>query len=908
GKDLNWVSSLSCLRYLNLGGNDLSKVSSHWLQTVNLLPSLVELHLPQCQLLNLPLSLPSTNFTSLSVLELSNNGFNSYAIPYWLFNLSALENLDLSENSLGGQLPASVGKLCNLHILKLSLNNFSGEVTEFINALSGCTNSRLKTLDLGYNTFRGSIPNSIGNLSSLESLYLSSNQMSGSIPDNLGQLSSMIVLDLSENPWQGVITETHLANLSKSCQLGPKFPTWLQDQNELKTVVLNNVRISGPLPDWLLKLDVLVDELDVAHNNLSGQVPNSLRFSYQSTVDLSSNRLEGPLPLWSSNVSALHLGGNLFSGPIPPDIGEAMSILIDLDISRNYLNGSIPLSIGNLTALNNLAISNNRLSGVIPNIWNSMPSLYFIDLSNNSLSGKIPSSIGSQGCYLVFLFLGKNNLSGQVPSSLQKCTHMETLDIGDNKLSGNLPSWIGETMLSLLILRVRNNSFTGHIPGQLCRLSNLHILDLSHNKLTGTIPTCLGNLSRLKIELELDSERYEGSLQVATKGRIMEYTETTLYLVNSLDLSSNNLSGGIPQELTMLSKLGTLILSRNQLTGKIPEMIGNLKDLETLDLSHNKLVGEIPTSMVSLTFLSHLNLSFNNLSGKIPTNNQFQTFDDPSIYGGNLALCGTPLATKCSGSGNGNGEAPSGGGKDDEDVKGRLEKLWFYLTVTVGFFMGFWGVCGSLMIKKRWRLAYFCFLEKIIDETTILIFKTTNRLKRMFKRLSGQVPSNLQNCTRLGTLDVSDNQLSGNLPSWTGEAMPTLSIFRARNNSFTGHIPWQLCGHSYLQILDLSNNKLTGIIPTCLGDLVGRNAFRAFSSDDETTSVAISIFEHNSLLRESQRVTVSKDALALGADGNEKEMLSITLFHSLVCTCASSSLETWLLLREFQGGGGLHRS
>ncbi|XP_052195987.1 receptor-like protein EIX1 [Diospyros lotus] len=262
GKDLNWVSSLSYLRYLNLGGVDLSKVSSHWLQTINLLPSLVEVHLPQCQLLNLPPSLPSINFAALSVLKLSRNGFNS-TIPHWLFNLSSLlqldlnsnnlqgrlpdtfeelislQNLDLSQNTyLEGELPPSLGKLCNLQTLKLSMNNISGEVTELISALSGCNKSKIETLDLGFNTltgrlpnsfgylkklrdlqlwenmFRGSIPNSIGNLSSLEYLYLSNNEMSGSIPGNLGQLSSMIVLDLSENSWQGVITETHFANLS----------------------------------------------------------------------------------------------------------------------------------------------------------------------------------------------------------------------------------------------------------------------------------------------------------------------------------------------------------------------------------------------------------------------------------------------------------------------------------------------------------------------------------------------------------------------------------------------------------------------------------------------------------------------------------------------------------------------
>ncbi|CAL5370254.1 unnamed protein product [Camellia sinensis] len=766
--DLRWISSLSSLKYLNLGGVDLSKAASYWLQTVNTLPSLSELHMPQCALLNLPPSLPSINFTSLSLLDLSNNGFNS-TIPHWLFNLSTLAQLDLSKNYfIGGQLSRSLGKLCNLQMLQLSYNNITGEVTEFIKSLSRCPDSRLETLDLGNNQltgnlpnslgflknlqslllwnnlFKGSIPNSIGNLSSLEELYLSNNQMMGSIPQNLGQLSSLVVLELSENSWEGVVTEAHFANLSnlreisifkgspnismifnissdwippfkltyiniRSCQLGPKFPTWLRNQSELNTLVLNNARISDTLPDWFWKLDLQLSDLEVSYNTLSGPVPNSLRFNDFANVDLSSNRFEGPLPLWSSNVSTLYLRDNLFVGPVPLDIGEVMPQLTDLDISRNFLNGSIPLSIGNLTALTNLAISNNYLSGEIPDFWNDMPFLYYIDMSNNSLSGSIPNSIGSLN-FLVFLFLSRNNLSGEVPSALKNCTAMETFDIGDNQISGHIPTWIGESMPSLLILRLRNNSFVGNIPSQICTLSTLHILDLSQNKLSGIIPPCFGNLSGLKIDP--DTNRYEGHLQVVAKGIILVYQDSNLYLVNSLDLSNNNLSGDIPEELTGLFKLGTLNLSMNHLRGKIPGKIGNLEWLETLDLSKNKLSGPIPPSMTSLTFLNHLNLSYNDLSGKIPTSNQLQTLIDPSIYEGNLALCGFPLTTKCTNDG---GQAPNRD-KEDTNDEGKFEKLLFYITIVLGFFVGFWGVCGTLIIKKHWRDAYFHFLGKLKDK------------------------------------------------------------------------------------------------------------------------------------------------------------------------------------------------
>ncbi|PQQ16131.1 putative leucine-rich repeat receptor-like protein kinase [Prunus yedoensis var. nudiflora] len=142
--DLQWLATLFSLKYLNLGGVNLTKTTSYWLPVVNMLPSLVELHLPICGLSILPLTLTSINFTSLSVLDLSSNGFNS-TIPPWLFNLTKLEKLDFSVNSLTGKLPDSLGYLKSLRYLHLSDNSF-----------------------------QGSIPKSIGNLTSLEEFDLAS--------------------------------------------------------------------------------------------------------------------------------------------------------------------------------------------------------------------------------------------------------------------------------------------------------------------------------------------------------------------------------------------------------------------------------------------------------------------------------------------------------------------------------------------------------------------------------------------------------------------------------------------------------------------------------------------------------------------------------------------------------------
>ena len=166
------------------------------------------------------------------------------------------------------------------------------------------------------------------------------------------------------------------------------------------------------------------------------------------------------------------------------------------------------------------------------------------------------------------------------------------------------------------------------------------------------------------------------------------------------------------------------------MTGKIPEKIGNLERLETLDLSQNELSGPIPPGMASLTFLNHLNLSYNNLSGQIPTSNQFHTFNDPSIYEGNLALCGLPLETNCT---DVSGPAP-GGDEEDTDDEGKFEKLWFSISVGMGFIVGFWGVWGTLLIKNQWRHAYFHFLGKMKDRIIVAVSVHTAHLQRKFNK------------------------------------------------------------------------------------------------------------------------------------------------------------------------------
>ncbi|XP_021776226.1 probable leucine-rich repeat receptor-like protein kinase At1g35710 [Chenopodium quinoa] len=88
--------------------------------------------------------------------------------------------------------------------------------------------------------------------------------------------------------------------------------------------------------------------------------------------------------------------------------------------------------------------------------------------------------------------------------------------------------------------------------------------------------------------------------------------------MTSLKISDNNITGKIPPELGLATKLQYLDLSSNQLVGVIPKELGNLKSLFNLTLSDNKLIGSIPNELGNLLDLASLDLGGNGLNGTIP--------------------------------------------------------------------------------------------------------------------------------------------------------------------------------------------------------------------------------------------------------------------------------------------------
>ena len=64
--------------------------------------------------------------------------------------------------------------------------------------------------------------------------------------------------------------------------------------------------------------------------------------------------------------------------------------------------------------------------------------------------------------------------------------------------------------------------------------------------------------------------------------------------VSSVYLSSNNLSGSLPEDIKKITELKNLYLAHNQLSGILPTFLPQMSYINDIDLSYNDFTGTIP--------------------------------------------------------------------------------------------------------------------------------------------------------------------------------------------------------------------------------------------------------------------------------------------------------------------------
>ncbi|GKV51595.1 hypothetical protein SLEP1_g58231 [Rubroshorea leprosula] len=219
------------------------------------------------------------------------------------------------------------------------------------------------------------------------------NQLTGSIPQWLGNASSLTLLTLGRKHFHGSIP----AELGRFGKLGI---LQLLDSNLSERLVGN--------------------QLEAPENEGLGFVTSLTNCNNLQALDLGNNNFRGELPASIANLSTklenLLMGQNHISGKIPKDIGNLVSL--------TSISSVIPSSLGNMTQLQELVLNDNNLSGIIPPSLGNCSQLEIVPLDNNYLFGIIPKQLLSL-LSMINLSMSRNSFMGELPLDVVKVLNLK---------------------------------------------------------------------------------------------------------------------------------------------------------------------------------------------------------------------------------------------------------------------------------------------------------------------------------------------------------------------------------------------------------------------------------------------------------------------------------------------------
>ncbi|XP_010487090.1 PREDICTED: receptor-like protein kinase BRI1-like 3 [Camelina sativa] len=503
---------------------------------------------------------------NLTVFSISQNNISGHKFPISLSNCKLLETLNLSRNSLAGKIPGDRywGSFQNLKQLSLAHNLYTGEIPPELSLLC----PTLEVLDLSGNSLTGQLPQTFTSCGSLQNLnlgnnklagdfvttvvsklprishlYLPFNNISGSVPISLTNCSNLRVLDLSSNEFTGKVIPSGFCSLQSSSvleklliannYLSGTVPVELGTCKSLKTIDLSFNALTGPIPKEIWTLPKLSD-LVMWANNLTGGIPNDI------CVD-------------GGNLETLILNNNLLTGSIPESISKCTNMLW-ISLSSNLLTGEIPVAIGNLEKLAILQLGNNSLTGNVPHELGKCKSLIWLDLNSNNLTGNLPAELASQAGRVMpgsvsgkqFSFVRNEGgtdcrgAGGLVEFEGIRAERLEHFPMVHScprtRIYSGMTMYTFTANGSMIYLDLSYNAVSGSIPLGYGYMGYLQVLNLGHNLLTGTIPDSFGGLKAIGV-LDLSHNELQGFLPGSLGG---------LSFLSDLDVSNNNLTGPIP--------------------------------------------------------------------------------------------------------------------------------------------------------------------------------------------------------------------------------------------------------------------------------------------------------------------------------------------------------------------------
>ena len=476
------LSRLTNLRRLNLSSNALSGPVP---------PSLIQLRQLNTLYLanNAALCLPETSafVTWLAGVERQETGdanpchANDVAVLRSLFEVAGGDGWTNSQGWLGEGIPddwygVGVDSVGRVEVLDLTDNGLAGQLPASLGSLS-----HLSTLKIGGNALTGRLPLSLAALSLSEFRY-SDTELCAPLEDAFQAWLNTIQTHEGTNALCAApASDREVLEVLYNTTGGPD---WTNNRNWLTDAPLGNWH--GVRGDR----EGRVTFLGLYNNNLTGQIPPQLGdLAALNSLYLDGNNFTGSIPAELGDLAALEylvLENNDLTGSIPAELGK-LSELEYLGLSENALSGPIPPELGNLANLESLALGDNGLSGPIPPELAGLASLTWLDLSENALSGPIPAALGDlaalneplgtrcprRGCTL---YLQGNNFTGSIPPELGSLAGLDYLHASHNDLEGPVPPELGGLERLRELGLTGNPELSGALPSTLTRLGELEAL------------------------------------------------------------------------------------------------------------------------------------------------------------------------------------------------------------------------------------------------------------------------------------------------------------------------------------------------------------------------------------------------------------------------------------------------
>ena len=477
------------------------------------------------------------------------------------------------------------------------------------------------------------------------SVILRNNGLSGVVPSDLFDLQGLQLLNLESNQ-----IEIDFSSVSKAVNL--------QSLNLAATGLrfLNSLQNLSSLPNFRM--------LSLASNGLTGPIPDAL-FSITSLedIDLSYNDFTGTLSsrvVGMTNLKRFACNGAGLSGPLPAEIGS-MTNLEEFSVAENNFSGGLPNTLNSLTNLQTLALqqitgNNAGITGPLLSFTN-LEQLTSLHLDGNLLTGTLPSNFLINSRRLqekIDLGLSNNKLQGTIPDGWSRFEQL-FVDLAGNQISGISSSlcskagWmigaVSKFQCDAILCPAGTYNTVGYktdsessclscpssssLGATSCGAQGSTDVSSELNILLDVFNACGGNEWNNKYGWDSSTDYCSQFYGVECDGAGR---------VTTLDLSSNNLKGTIPQSVFQLKSLRKLSLSTNPIrlsfegiaaAEKLIELhlrntnidsiqgVGNCANLQVLNVADNILGGAVPDDIYRITTLKKINLGHNSFTGQL---------------------------------------------------------------------------------------------------------------------------------------------------------------------------------------------------------------------------------------------------------------------------------------------------